>query len=319
MNKYLLFLITAGATLILSIITICIAPLINRADGSLEYFDNWNLANCKKLDDDYKYQKDNDYYNTPNVDRTVEEKIVKRRIKECKNHKIMFGFEYAAFIIDVVFGFICFLLGLLHYVEQGKPFEKTSGLIGLATGAIMAIITIIYVAFSASILSNEVIINKPILFKNKAYLQWNEGKQKYIRDFDEEKADTEDYDIKYVKYKDLGKIQYNYDTEFFRLEKVEKPDYFVQCQHTSNGPDPSGKISYGADKFCEYVWDTNINDLNDSSKFKFLYDRWITTIILGVIITLCGLALAFFGFLLFNNSGDSNANTNVNSPSPVPN
>jgi hypothetical protein len=48
----------------------------------------------------------------------------------------MYGLEYSSLIIDVVLGFICTILGLLHYFDVAKPFEKISGIIGLSTGII---------------------------------------------------------------------------------------------------------------------------------------------------------------------------------------
>ena len=40
---------------------------------------------------------------------------------------------------------------------------------------------------------------------------------------------------------------------------------------------------------------------NNSVENKFLYDRWVTTILFSVLICICGIGLCVFGFLLFNN------------------
>ena len=50
---------------------------------------------------------------------------------------------------------------------------------------------------------------------------------------------------------------------------------------------------------------------NDNNDNKYLHDRWLATIIFGVIITVCGIAVAIFGFLLIKNSnGSSNDKPN---------
>ena len=44
---------------------------------------------------------------------------------------------------------------------------------------------------------------------------------------------------------------------------------------------------------------------NDNNDNKYLHDRWLTTIIFGVIITVCGIGVAIFGILLFKNVNGS--------------
>ena len=67
----------------------------------------------------------------------------------------MYGFEFAAFVIDISLGFVCSLLGLIHVLERGKDFETISGLIELIVGVVATIITMVYVAFSGIIFSTE--------------------------------------------------------------------------------------------------------------------------------------------------------------------
>ena len=306
MNNNLFFLILAGVLFILSVVSICLAPLIN-GDGGLDYFSNWSLGNCEKLDVDYEHLKStghNDLTTTPKY----QEKIDKRRIKECKNHRAMYGLEYSSLIIDIILGFICSILGLMHYLEPGKSFEKVSGIIGFITGVITTIITIVYVGYSANIFNNDAVIvvtsgtGIQILFNNKAIVHWNG--EKYISDYDNTKASEEDLDIKYIKYKDLGKKQYNYDSEFYKFSTDTSSGY-SSCVNIGSIP----ATQHGS---CEYLWDTSFYS-NDSIKNKYLYDRWLNTIILGVFISLCGIMLAIFGFLLFKNSSSNS------SPNLVPN
>ena len=207
MNKNFIFFIIACSLFILSIITVNVAPIISKADSiitdDVSFFEGWGNANCKKLDDDYKFKRDiRKYYDEEN--KKPEEDQVKRIISECKNHKIMYSLEYAALILDVSLGFICTFLGLIHYLEPGKPFEKNSGLIGLISGIVVAVLTVVYVAFSANIFSNEPIRYIKKLYSNKASLHYN-GVDKYIYDYDEEKAVNDDLDTPFIKYKDLGK------------------------------------------------------------------------------------------------------------------
>ena len=315
MNNNLFFLIISTALLVLSVITVCHAPIINGAVGKNVYMNNWNVANCKLMDDKYKYEKDHDVYNLEEVQGYIDDKIAKRRITECKRHHLMFSFEYVAFIFDVVLGFICFFLGFIHYLEPGNKFEKVSGMIGLISGIIIAVFTIVYVAFSALIFNNEAIQGKSILYPNKASYHWNG--QKYIHDYDEEKAENEDSDIKFIKFKDLGKKQYNYDSEFYRMsiDSTDKNEY-RNCQYTPTSLDISTQKNYQIvdnTKLCEYLWEAGSQPYQRSTDNKFLYDRWLTTIIFGVLITVCGLCVGLFGLLLFKNSPNSAPES-----SPVP-
>ena len=193
--------------------------------------------------------------------------------------------------------------------------KKKTGFIGLITGIITTVITIVYVAFSALIFNNEAIQGKSILYPNKASYHWNG--QKYIHDYDEEKDENEDSDIKFIKFKDLGKKQYNYDSEFYRMsiDSTDKNEY-KNCQYALTSSDISTQKYYqnvDTTKLCEYVWEPGSEPYQDSTDNKFLYDRWLTTIIFGVLITVCGLCVGLFGLLLFKNSANSAPES-----SPVP-
>jgi len=192
-----------------------------------------------------------------------------------------------------------FILGFLHYFDVGKSIEKISGLIGLITGAIIAIMTCIYVGYSASIFNNGVIRSSSLikLYSNRAYLKWKDGK--YRRPYDEDKV-TEDSDIQYAKYRDLGKKQYNYDSKYYK-EFDDSNSEYQKCKDDTFSY--TQQKTYGSEK-CEYIWDKD-GVTNDSVKYKYAHDNWLTAIILSVFIVACGLGLAVFGFLLFKNSGSS--------------
>ena len=293
MNNNLLFLCLAFGVLILSTVTICVAPLINKVHS---HFKDWGTLNCQQKKDTYDANK--------NVYNAVGKKIAKRKVDDCFAHNAMHDLEYTSLIMDVVFGFVCTILGFLHYFDVGKSIEKISGLIGLITGAIIAIMTCIYVGYSASIFNNGVVRNSSDacigtkLYSNRAYLKWKDGK--YTPNYDEDKV-SEDTEISCVKYKDLGKKQYNYDSKYYKEFDDHNSEYY-NCRDTANFPRTPQK-TYGSEK-CEYIWDKD-GVTNDSVKYKYAHDNWLTAIILSVFIVACGLGLAVFGFLLFKNSGSS--------------
>ena len=142
MNKNFIFFVISCALFVLSIIAANVAPIINKAEvvyNDVNVFEKWGTDNCQKLDDDYKYKKDILKNYDADGQKPAEERE-KRRIKECKNHNTMYSLEYAALIIDVSLGFICTVLGLIYYLEPGKPLEKQSGLIGLIAGVITTVL-----------------------------------------------------------------------------------------------------------------------------------------------------------------------------------
>ena len=327
MNKNLFFLCFAAGVIVLSIICITIAPIINK---HLSFEDQ----NCQLAQVSYERYKNRDVKFDDKAEKLKEE------VSLCKRRNAMHDLEYTAFIIDIVLGFICSLLGLIHYLDAGKNIEKYSGLIGLICGVIITILTIIYVGFSADIFTND-IAYKPspfeifsnldshrdqtndveydpfisianvktikILYQNKAEKHWNG--EKYIHDYDESEA-KKDYELKYIKYKDLGKKQYNYDSEIIKLEDATNTDSILLNCLSSSIVDDSTKIT--SPKDCDYIWTTPVlyQDINN----KFLYDRWLTTIILSVILSVLAIGMSIFGFLLFKNSSDSSS-----SPDLIPN
>ena len=294
MNNNLLFFCLAFAVLILSAVTICVAPLINKTHS---HFDGWGNLNCKKEKDEYDYNEKNNVYSTDGL-----KKSAKRKVDQCYDKNAMHDLEYTSLIMDIVFGFICTTLGLLHYFDVGKSIEKISALIGLITGAIIAVITCIYVGYSASLFNNG-ITGLDKLYPNKAYLKWEDGK--YVHNYDEDKV-SDDPDIVYAKYRDLGKKQYNYDSDLYK--SLQDTDSEASgCQQDSY-TSYSTRLKYGS-KDCEYIWKTYIS--NNSVEYKYAYDRWLTAIILSVFILACGLGLAVFGFLLFKNSGGSGGSGHV--------
>ena len=298
MNQNLLFLIFATCLFTISVITITIAPIISKAH--ISFFDGWGTTNCEKLVDDLDFEKSIGTFDE--YKRAL--KIRERQIDECKRHKIYYSLEYSAFIIDVSLGFIIAIIALIHYVEPGNNFKNITGILGLSIGIISAVITCVYLGYSGYIFNNETIRTIPRLYENKATWKWNG--QKYVANYDETSSD---YDEGFIKIKDLGKKQYNYDTDIYKASKDTKSE-FNGCK---SAVVPYTRIDYQGTKHCDYIW---INDVqNDSVTNKFLYDRWVTTLLFSAIICVCGIGLCIFGFLVFNNEVVKEV---YDSPHPVP-
>lgn len=299
MNSNLFFFICASAILILSVISICLAPIINGILGS-----EWGTNNCQFLSDDYDYYEKNVFTDKNNDEHKKALDKMKGKINVCKREKAMHGLEYASLVCDVVVGGFCAIFGLLHYLEVGLSFQKKTGIIGLITGTIGFILTIVYVIFSSYIFNNDLFYdenNIPIgkLYSNGATYKYN-GYQ-YIPNYDIEKA-LDDDNLRFVKYCELGQKQYNYDSELYKFSEESSSSYRTCRSIVGNSKEQINR--------CDYIWNTRINE---KTEHKYLYDRWITTIILSVFIALFNIGMILFGFFLFSENGTPSGST----PLPV--
>ena len=120
MNKILIFLCFSTSILVLSLITICISPIINNikvkvnVNGIEWSISKWRTLNCKIFAD---------RENSENVELDHIQKL-KRMKTLCNRKKAMHDLEFASLIINLVLGFFCSNLSLLHYLNVGKDFEK---------------------------------------------------------------------------------------------------------------------------------------------------------------------------------------------------
>ena len=314
MNKGLIFLCLACGLLALTIVTICVAPNITE-----RLFDPDD--NCQIFADSHKQVKDDKNLSDDDKDKKIE--YLDKGKHLCERQKAMFGLEYASLISDLVFGFSCTLLSLLHFFDVGKPFEKITGLIGLISGIIGFILTLIYIIYSGYIFTNDgenlsydsqitatSDLNpyenaSPKLDKNRAIAKLND-KDKYECLYFKE----DDYGSLYPKYSDLGKKQYNYHKDF---EFPDSDSEYSKCKLNENTNfvfTVSGNINYysvceteipgfAKDPDCKYIY---IKADSTSISNKYQYDRWVTSIIFGCFIILLNLGLAVFGFLMFKES-----------------
>lgn len=282
MNKIVIFLFIALAILIFSIISICVAPVFNNILGN---FSSWGQLNCQKYADIAKFSKE------------LDERFKNEYLRDlCYRKNAMYGLEYSSLIIDIAIGFLCGQLALLHYFQAGKSFEKTTGLIGLIGGAIGFVLTLVYVCYSGYIFNNDVaygyidsITNSIIstqkkLFPNGAYYKFDEQGKKITAFYNDK-----EYKAEYIKYKDLGDSQYNYNKKL----------YEAYDSHPNNCN--SLTASYTGD--CEYLYETP----KDNNENKYLYDRWCLSLVLSVFITAANIGLLIFGLLIFKSNGDSSS------------
>ena len=287
MNKTLIFLIISIALLVLSAIVICIAPLDNNLELNNFTPYNWGKRNCAMYADYL------DWDNLP-LDSIQQRRKYKNM---CYRQKAMYGLEHSAFIINAILSFVCAYLTLLHYLNVGKDFEKKTGLIGLISGAIGFVLTFLYVCYSGYIFNNDPSYIKK-LYPNGALYKW--VGTKYIKVYANEKGD----DVEYVKYKDLGKNIYNYDSKKYEVyHKTTAPSStgINEC-NIGNSFDPSSATTRYTSTTgnCDYLFPKPSSSVEN----KYIYDRWLTSLILAVIIFICDIALAIFGLLLFLQKGE---------------
>ena len=310
MNKGLIFLSLSCGILLLTIVTICNAPIITH---TIKDADEWGVQNCQYYADNHKDIEDDKDLDKDEKDKQLESNDKEKHL--CERTKAMYGLEYAAFILDLVFGFACTLFSLLHFFGVGKSFEKLTGIIGLICGVIGFIFTLIYIIYSGYIFTNDNAGEILKLDKNREIAKWTGTKYECLF------YDKDDDDSIYAKWSDLGKKQYNYHKDFsfpddnskyndcknFRMiiEQLNQasPDYYPTELDELCGND-FGSLSKSQLNNCDYLFYGEGDDINGVSN-KYVYDKWVTTIIFGCIIILLNIGLAVFGFLMFKDSGSS--------------
>ena len=303
MNKNFIFFLVATIILLLSIAVLYVAPIVH-------YGDDWKTLNCLIKSDDIEIFEEEIKAlpsNTDEKEKKDKEKELKRYKKRrdlCYRKKAMYGLEYSAFTLNVVVGFICALLGFIHYLDEGKSFIPKTGLIGLISGIIGFAITIVYLIYNILVFtspSDEIKVDE-----NVAFAKYDSSKKVYLCNF----YDEDDLDSIYAKYSELGKKQYNYIKDLYIAYKHDvdseiygctKSELISQCRWNNNITGPIMYTSKGSPKECTrlyyYLEEEILNmDLNN---------RWLTTIILSAITIICDLCLAIFGFLLFKNKEES--------------
>ena len=309
MNKTLIFLCISCCLVIFSIIGICTGPIISKA--IYETTIRWRTQNCQRYSDRHK---DVDKNNRVTGDLKVELlKYLKEGQHLCERQKAMYGLEYAYLIFSLFFGVLCSLLSLLHYFGKGNYFEKVTGIIGLACGIIGFILTFIYIIYSGYIFTNDapgkdyddyfyrVPSSSPIshmggsvikLDKERAFAEWDGSKYKCLY------YDADDEESFFPTYSDLGKKQYNYHIDYAYPDSSSE---FNNDNCFKDNRTNALSICGASTKIpnCNKVYYSGNYDKN-AFRYKYIYDKWVTSIIFGCFIFVLNLGLAGFGFLLFS-------------------
>ena len=284
MSKGLIYFCCACCILVLSIVNLSIGPIISKRIGL-----DWGTLNCAERKDDYDEAKDD-----PTIDDDSLKYDYKWDVNECQRSKGMHDMEYTSFIFDIVIGFVCGLLGLLHHFDLKKDLVSTTGLIGLVCGFVGFVLTFVYVIFNGLIYTTyDTEITK--LNGDGAYAErignTNDFKCLYY--------DEKNYHKARATISDLGKKQYNYDKDLYRSYRAGTSPYCFDDNSKSDCEDHQTiTLSLPAD--CKVVY----AEPSDSIILKDISDRFLTTLILSLLVCLANIGLALFGFLLFRTPGD---------------
>ena len=334
--KNLIFLCVSTAVVIFTIIVLNNAPIIN---GYLDV--SWYDDSCQKFVDLHKYNKDKSAAELSGygVSTTDEEKskdklldLFKEGKNKCYRNKAMIGLEYSAFNFNIVFGFTCALLGLFNYLKIGN-IGKIIGIIGLGSGVIGFVLTLVYIIYSGIIFTQDVVgkqftnIGSEFsgidikIRSDGAFLEWDSSKNRYVCLFyKKDKPDS-----LYIKFSDYGNKHLNYRTKDKYAEKEENYKFMINngCFRSISGYDysickaldESNSFSEPKEKYfdsssnrnnekgdCDYLY--YFDSSADNSK-RNIYDRWVITIVFGCFIFVLDLGLAIFGFLIFKDGGSS--------------
>ena len=295
MGKGTLFFCCASCILLLTIVNLSIGPIVSGALKNILGEDLGTL-NCKKLKDAWDKAKDDGY---PDDSIKYNQKY---DYNACQREKGMHDMEYTSFIFDIVLGFVCGLLGLLHLFDLKKDFVSNTGLIGLICGIVGFVLTFVYVVFNGLVYTT-VYTNEPKIDGDHAFAEISGGKVNCLY-FD----DAKNLNSWRAKYSDLGKKQYNYDKDY-------SDDSNCACSFSSSSPTVCDNIRNECTKketfdllplgssfaSCSklYVAGEPDNFIN-----KDISDRFLTTLILSLVVCLANIGLALFGFLLFRTPSD---------------
>ena len=292
--------------LLLSIIVVNISPAIKY--GSSE----WSSSSCSYYSDLYKYDEKKDLTHYLNSQENKDKQLYedKRDKTICERKKAMAGLEFVAFNINLVFGFVCTLLGFLFFFNIGDV-GKIASFAGLGTGIVGFVLTFVYVIESGLVFNDIADTERRDMRidSDGAFLKWNSKKNHYTCIF----YKKDDYDSIYLRYSDLGNKYLNYYKDVRPEEKNYKYsdcrrsslNYF-DCKRAEENEYSVNQVEYSVDQSqskgkCDKLLYTNEPYYNDNLN-KVIYDRWLTSIIFSCFIFLLDIGLAIFGFLNLSES-----------------
>ena len=290
MNKGLIFFCCACVILLFTIINLSVGPIVSHTTGGA-----WGTLNCAQKSDDYDDKKDQ----SPGLTDDQKKYYWQRPIDECNNKKAMHDMEYTAFIFDIVIGFICGLLGLLHFFDLKKDFIPKTGLIGFICGIIGFIFTFVYLILNGLVYTNYGPYNSStgspsfyssyIKADSDGAFAEKEGSQYKLIYFDK----IENYYALFTTFSDFGKKQYNYDRDMYKASLTDSSCYYIR-----------DTMNYNANGYItSSISNTNCKKLyrkpTTGISFKDLSDRFLTALILSLFVCIANIGLALFGFLLW--------------------
>ena len=290
MNKGLIFFCCACVILLFTIINLSIGPIVSYTTGR-----SWGTLNCAIMSDNYDDKKGK----SPGLTDDQKKYYWQRPIDECNNKKAMHDMEYTAFIFDIVIGFICGLLGLLHFFDLKKDFIPKTGLIGFICGIIGFIFTFVYLILNGLVYTNYGPYNSstgsPSFYSSYikadsdgAFAEKEGSKYKLIY-FDKK----ENYYALFTTFSDFGKKQYNYDRDMYKAHQTDSSCYLREyISYDANGYITSPSISNTNCKKLYIIPTTGIS-------YKDISDRFLTALILSLFVCIANIGLALFGFLLW--------------------
>ena len=301
--------------------------------------DGWFDKDCDYYNDDYEINKK---MSLEEAHRTQEEQdeyieFVKEGRDKCYRNKAMAGLEYSAFNANVIFGLTCAILGLLKY--YGNNLGKSISFFGIASGIIGFVLAFVYVIYSGIIFTQDVANKdydsflhtyKDALIKidtDGAHLKWDDSKGGYVCIF----YDKDNKDSVYLKYSDYGNKFLNYNKDVSFIEESKSYQYYLvgtygittgcfknsnaesfweDCKRYDEGQPflPDSAVKQKAE-----IYDDSEQKLGECDKLYFisnkksrakkvLYNQWLTTIILGIFISIFDIGLTIFAFLLLMDS-----------------
>ena len=320
---FLIFFMFSLSLLFLNIISICLAPIINNI---IKGASNWRSYNCKIYKHLYDYYKNDKTYVF--TDEATKEKYLnnmKKGEKYCNFKKGMYSLEYLSFIINIIFYFaLSFIFFMTLYEKEKKIFpEKIKGLIGIISGIVGFILTLLYIIYSEYIFRNGgpgkeyenpgdpasfSVYNSDKIYKldkDRALAEWDDIKYYYVCFYYNET----DEDSLYVRYKDLGQPQYNYDKEVYKHSLIRN-SRISACNIIVNNTIPEDECKnhhidykflrpfYSDMIFCPKLHYNNDN-INLETKNKYIYNRWFATLFFSYIIAILNICEFVIGILIF--------------------
>ena len=304
MFKGLIFFCCACCILILTIINLSVGPIVSgkisnyRVDfnGMIPLGDDGGTLNCAYLSDEYDKVKSG-------LSDQAEKYVYKWAINECSRRKGLHNMEYISFIFDIVIGFVCGLLGLLHHFDLKKDFVSKTGLIGLGCGFVGFVLTFIYVVYNGIVYTNYY---DSQIYKRDSDGAFAEWKGNHYECFYHDEPGNEH--ALYAKYSDLIQKQYNYDKD---LTDEFSPSTNSEASKCIGNPGlcknnkyilENAQQSYSSGTGqCKYLYVSySENEVTNKDKS----DRFLTALILSLFVCLANIGLALFGFLLFRTPGE---------------